>query len=95
MLLIKNTTSVRMEPLCIPANPNAGFPKPCTVRTTTIGGVRMVSAIDVVKLVVPVNAHMYWSRTVSAYPDLMLGFTSYKFHGKGQRKTPVIDACGV
>ncbi|KAK9844732.1 hypothetical protein WJX74_006124 [Apatococcus lobatus] len=63
---------------------------------TVVGPPRRVSAIDVVKTVT--NNSQYrrtWKDLLSAYPEVGVHTTYFKFPGQGQRQTPVVDARGI
>jgi hypothetical protein len=80
--------------LTIPANPAAGITSDASVRVAVINGVKMVSAYDVIRLVIEPtnNPRCYWARAIRKYPELTHGGKSHKFPGERQQITPVIDA---
>lgn len=64
------------------------------IRTTTIDGVRYVSAVDVIKQMINPggNPRDSWFRITRSYPEIMHGVKMFKFQGAGQRDTPTLDA---
>lgn len=61
------------------------------VRTTT-GQPRLMSVYDVIKKVYSKNCRQVWSDLARTHPELASRTSLHKFHGQGQRPTPVAPA---
>jgi hypothetical protein len=55
-----------------------------------------VSVIDIISVVGgQKNPHDTWTRLKNAYPEVLAFCEDFKFRGRGQPMTPVVDAKGV
>jgi hypothetical protein len=80
--------------LILPKSIEAGIKNDTRVRTVDLEGVKRVSALDVIKLMIDPrsSASVVWSRVTEQFPDLLQGMVNYRFSGAGQRPTPTINA---
>lgn len=91
--MITKTSQPNMNTLFLPVDGEDGLHGDVTIRTTTIDGVRYVSAVDVIKPMINPggNPHDSWFRIIRSYPEIMEGVKMFKFQGAGQRDTPTLD----